>query len=80
MLGARYSAEHQSANYSFERYGRPFDYYRSRVDFQVTGMTIETFAFVEPFVALAAIYWFLTEITSYLGRQLECRFGAYLRP
>lgn len=48
--------------------------------FQVTGMTIETFAFVEPFVALAAIYWFLTEITSYLGRQLECRFGAYLRP
>ncbi len=46
--------------------------------FQVTGMTVETFAFVEPFVALAAFYWILTEITSYLGRLLESRIGSYL--
>jgi polar amino acid transport system permease protein len=48
--------------------------------FQVTGMTIETFAFVEPFVALAAVYWILTELTSYIGRQLEYRAGGYLHP
>jgi len=48
--------------------------------FQVTGMTIETFAFVEPFLALAAVYWILTELTSFIGRHLEYRVGGYLHP
>ncbi len=48
--------------------------------FQVTGMTVETFTFVEPFLALAAFYWLLTELTSYLGRRFESRVGAYLHP
>ena len=48
--------------------------------FQVMGMTIESFEFVEPFVALAAVYWILTELTSYIGRHLEYRVGGYLHP
>jgi polar amino acid transport system permease protein len=48
--------------------------------FQVTGITIETFTFVEPFVILAAVYWILTELTSYIGQQLEYRVGGHLRP
>jgi polar amino acid transport system permease protein len=48
--------------------------------FQVTGMTIETYVFVEPFVALAAVYWSLTELVAFLGRRLEARVGRYLRP
>jgi polar amino acid transport system permease protein len=48
--------------------------------FQVTGVTIETFAFVEPFLALAAVYWILTELTSFIGRHLEYRVGGYLHP
>jgi polar amino acid transport system permease protein len=47
--------------------------------FQVTGMTIETFAFVEPFAVLAAFYWVMTELVSYLGRRAELRLGSYLR-
>jgi polar amino acid transport system permease protein len=47
--------------------------------FQVTGMTIETFAFVEPFAALAAIYWGLTELVSFLGRRAEYRLNRYLQ-
>ena len=47
--------------------------------FQITGMTIETFAFVEPFAILAVFYWVLTEFVSYLGRRAELRLGAYLR-
>ena len=47
--------------------------------FQITGMTLETFAFVEPFLALALLYWALTELTAFLGRQAEFRFGGYLR-
>jgi polar amino acid transport system permease protein len=46
--------------------------------FQVTGMTVETFTFVEPFVVLAAVYWTLTELTSYLGKRLERRVGKYM--
>lgn len=46
--------------------------------FEVTGMTIETFTFVEPFVGLAVVYWGLTEFTAYCGRQAELRLGAYL--
>ena len=46
--------------------------------FEVTGMTIETFTFVEPFVVLAVVYWGLTEFTAYCGRQAELRLGAYL--
>jgi polar amino acid transport system permease protein len=46
--------------------------------FQVTGMTAETFTFVEPFLVLAAVYWILTELTSYLGKYLERRVGGYL--
>jgi polar amino acid transport system permease protein len=47
--------------------------------FQVTGMTIETFAFVEPFAALAVLYWALTELVSFLGRRAEYRLGRYLQ-
>lgn len=47
--------------------------------FQVTGITVETFRFVEPFVVLAALYWVLTEITSFLGRYFEQRVGVYLK-
>jgi len=47
--------------------------------FQVTGMTIETFAFVEPFAALAALYWGLTELVAFLGRRAEYRLGRYLQ-
>jgi polar amino acid transport system permease protein len=47
--------------------------------FQVTGMTIETFAFVEPFAVLAALYWALTELVSFLGRRTEYRLGRYLK-
>jgi polar amino acid transport system permease protein len=47
--------------------------------FQVTGMTIETFAFVEPFALLAALYWGLTELVSFFGRQAEYRLGQYLQ-
>jgi polar amino acid transport system permease protein len=47
--------------------------------FQVTGMTIETFAFVEPFAVLAALYWGLTELVSFFGRQAEYRLGQYLQ-
>jgi polar amino acid transport system permease protein len=48
--------------------------------FQVTGMTIETFTFVGPFAALAALYWILTELVAFLGRRLELRVGRYLQP
>jgi len=46
--------------------------------FEVTGMSIETFTFVEPFLVLAIVYWGLTELTAYCGRHAELRFGAYL--
>ena len=39
--------------------------------FEVTGMTLETFAFVEPFLALAIAYWLLVELTASLGRSAE---------
>jgi polar amino acid transport system permease protein len=39
--------------------------------FEVTGMTLETFAFVEPFLALAVVYWILVEVTAVLGRLAE---------
>ena len=48
--------------------------------FQVTGMTLETFSYVEPFAALAAFYWALTEVVAFLGRRAERRLGGYLRP
>ena len=38
---------------------------------EVTGMTLETFAFVEPFLALAVVYWILVEVTAVLGRFAE---------
>ncbi|HET7849004.1 MAG TPA: amino acid ABC transporter permease [Pseudolabrys sp.] len=47
--------------------------------FQVTGMTVETFAFVEPFAILAATYWAMTELVSWFGSRAEVRLGAYLR-
>jgi ABC-type amino acid transport system permease subunit len=47
--------------------------------FQVTGMTIETFAFVEPFAVLAALYWGMTELVAFLGRRAEYRLGRYLQ-
>jgi len=48
--------------------------------FEVTGMTVETFTFVEPFFLLALVYWGLTELTSYCGRMAELRLGSYLAP
>ncbi len=39
--------------------------------FEVTGMTLETFAFIEPFVALAVGYWLLVELTAITGRAAE---------
>jgi polar amino acid transport system permease protein len=39
--------------------------------FEVTGITLETFAFVEPFIALAVVYWLLVELTAMLGRLAE---------
>jgi polar amino acid transport system permease protein len=39
--------------------------------FQVTGMTLETFAFIEPFLALAIVYWVLVEAISAAGRATE---------
>jgi polar amino acid transport system permease protein len=46
--------------------------------FQVTGMTAETYTFVEPFIVLAAVYWILTELTSYFGKRVERRVGRYM--
>jgi polar amino acid transport system permease protein len=46
--------------------------------FRVTALTLETFAFVEPFLMLAIGYWILVELTSFLGRKLEQRVGYYL--
>jgi polar amino acid transport system permease protein len=39
--------------------------------FQVTGMTLETFAFIEPYMALAIGYWLLVELTALAGRTAE---------
>jgi polar amino acid transport system permease protein len=39
--------------------------------FEVTGMSVETFAFVEPFLVLAVVYWGLTELTAYCGRRAD---------
>jgi polar amino acid transport system permease protein len=39
--------------------------------FEVTGMTLETFAYVEPFLALAVGYWVLVELTAIAGRFAE---------
>jgi polar amino acid transport system permease protein len=39
--------------------------------FEVTGMTLETFAFVEPYLALAIVYWLLVEATAIAGRAAE---------
>ena len=39
--------------------------------FQVTGMTLETFAFVEPYMALALLYWLLVELASRGGHLAE---------
>ena len=46
--------------------------------FQVTGMTLETFAFVEPFLALAVGYWVLVELTAIVGRLAERNLGRRL--
>jgi polar amino acid transport system permease protein len=46
--------------------------------FEVTGMTLETFAFVEPFLALAIGYWLLVEITAIAGRFAEQRLSRQL--
>lgn len=46
--------------------------------FQVTGMTLETFTFVEPYMALAAGYWVLVELTAWLGRAAEQRLSSHL--
>ena len=49
--------------------------------FEVTGMTLETFAFIEPYMALAIAYWLLVELTAIAGRAaehgLKRRLGLY---
>jgi polar amino acid transport system permease protein len=46
--------------------------------FQVTGMTLETFAFVEPYAALALGYWVLVEIAARLGHAAEHRLSRHM--
>jgi polar amino acid transport system permease protein len=46
--------------------------------FEVTGMTLETFAFVEPFLVLAIGYWVLVELTAIAGRFAEQRLSRRL--
>jgi polar amino acid transport system permease protein len=46
--------------------------------FQVTGMTLETFAFVEPYAALALGYWLLVEIAARLGHSAERRLSRHM--
>lgn len=46
--------------------------------FQVTGMTLETFAFVEPYMALALGYWVLVEITARLGHAAEHHLARHM--
>lgn len=46
--------------------------------FQVTGMTLETFAFVEPYLALAIGYWVLVEVTARLGQAAEHRLTRHM--
>jgi polar amino acid transport system permease protein len=43
--------------------------------FQVTGMTLETFAYVEPYFALAVVYWALVELTAIAGRAAEAKLS-----
>lgn len=46
--------------------------------FQVTGLTLDTFAFVEPYLALSIGYWCLVELAASLGRRAEVRAARYL--
>lgn len=46
--------------------------------FQVTGMTLETFAFVEPYLALALGYWLLVELTAWVGHAAERQLSRHL--
>jgi polar amino acid transport system permease protein len=46
--------------------------------FQVTGMTLETFAFVEPYLALALGYWVLVELAARLGHAAEHRLTRHM--
>jgi polar amino acid transport system permease protein len=46
--------------------------------FQVTGMTLETFAFVEPYAALALGYWLLVELAARLGHIAENHLSRYM--
>ncbi|MEJ1978254.1 MAG: hypothetical protein WDN49_21160 [Acetobacteraceae bacterium] len=48
----------------------------------MTGMTLETFAFVEPYLALAIVYWLLVEATAVAwarGRGVVCAVAWALR-
>jgi polar amino acid transport system permease protein len=46
--------------------------------FQVTGMTLETYAFVEPYLALALGYWLVVELTARLGHAAERHFSRHM--
>jgi polar amino acid transport system permease protein len=48
--------------------------------FQVTGITLDTYAFVGPYLALALGYWVLVELTARLGRAGEALASRYLGP
>lgn len=45
---------------------------------QVTKMNIETFTFVEPYLALSVGYWILVEFAARMGRLIETRITRHL--
>ncbi len=47
--------------------------------YQTKTMAAETFAYVEPFLALSLFYWLLVEATSWLGRKVEARATRHFR-
>ena len=47
--------------------------------FETQTMAAETFAYVEPFLALSLFYWFMVEVTSWLGKRVERHVTRHLR-
>ncbi|WOI56832.1 amino acid ABC transporter permease [Palleronia sp. LCG004] len=45
---------------------------------QVSKMNIETFTFVEPYLALSITYWILVEFAARMGRLIEARITRHL--
>ena len=47
--------------------------------FETQTMAAETFTYVEPFLALSLFYWFMVEVTSWLGKRVERHVTRHLR-